>query len=408
MFAFHVHHGLSPNAGHWLAHCTDAASSLGVVFDARRIQVDDVAAHGVEQAARHARYAALGEMCRVHGVPLLLTGHHQDDQAETVLLQLLRGSGIAGLGGMEAANAAPDLLGDTGTQIGRPLLSATRAELEEAAVVFSIAHVDDESNADTRYARNALRHAVMPALRAHFPGFEARLARAAGHAQAGQRLLDALAAEDLARCATKSSLDVAKVAALDADRRNNLLRHWFAIHGIRMPSAAWLEQCWRQVSVARDDARVRVTHADCEVHRYRNQVHLSKRWNDDSVEPMRFTWNGESRVPCKDFDGAILFNEAEEGIDPEWLRQQPLLLQQRQGGERLKPGAGRPTRPLKLHYQALGIPEWERPRLPLLHAGKSLLFAAGIGMHWQPEVPRSSPGIVIAWERTAGAAFTPV
>ncbi|WP_353153693.1 tRNA lysidine(34) synthetase TilS, partial [Herminiimonas fonticola] len=120
IFAFHVHHGLSPNADEWLAHCGQQCAELNIAFDARKVQVGKKEKNGIEEAARLSRYAALGDMCRAHDVPLLLTAHHQDDQAETVLLQLLRGSGVAGLSGMDSANYATDLLGDANLLMGRP------------------------------------------------------------------------------------------------------------------------------------------------------------------------------------------------------------------------------------------------------------------------------------------------
>ncbi|HEY1150958.1 MAG TPA: tRNA lysidine(34) synthetase TilS, partial [Pseudoduganella sp.] len=189
LYAFHVHHGLSPNADAWLAHCERACAALGITFASRRITLDDKRS-GTEAAARKQRYAALGQMCREHGVKLLLTAHHQDDQAETILLQLLRGSGPAGLSGMDAANRAPGLLGSDDILLARPLLAASRTELEQYVREHGITHIEDESNADQRYARNALRHSVMPQLERAFPGYQERFARSARHAQSAQRLLD--------------------------------------------------------------------------------------------------------------------------------------------------------------------------------------------------------------------------
>jgi tRNA(Ile)-lysidine synthase len=174
LYAFHVHHGLSPNADSWLAHCEGSAAALGVAFDHRRVAVEK-GKSGTEAAARKLRYAALGQMCRAHDVRLLLTAHHLDDQAETVLLQLLRGSGPAGLSGMDAANTAAGLLGNDQLVMARPLLPVARTGLEEYAAAHGVAWVDDESNSDPRYARNALRHQVMPVLQQAFPALRSAL-----------------------------------------------------------------------------------------------------------------------------------------------------------------------------------------------------------------------------------------
>ncbi|MCS0657827.1 tRNA lysidine(34) synthetase TilS [Massilia terrae] len=410
LFAFHVHHGLSANAGQWLAHCEQACAALGVTFDHRRVAVAKDGS-GIEQAARKQRYLALGEMCRAHGVPLLLTAHHQDDQAETVLLQLMRGSGPAGLSGMDGANRAATLLGDGNTVMARPLLAVSRAELETWARENSVAWVDDESNADPRYARNALRHQVMPALAQAFPGFQQRIARSAAHAQAAQRLLDQLAAQDLAACLDGEALVMARVRPLGKDRIDNLLRYWFGTRGLRMPSTSWLDEMVGQVLDAREDAQLRVTHPECEIRRHRDRLFITPRLPElagmrdrDDIgvlvkEGQGFVWQGEASIDFPDYGGVLHFDAgAGQGFEAGWLRGRALTIDFRQGGERLKLAANRPSRGLKAHYQSLGVPTWQRERLPLVFAGEDLLFAAGIGMdchHFG-----SGPGGLVAlrWE----------
>jgi tRNA(Ile)-lysidine synthase len=391
LFAFHVHHGLSANADQWLAHCERSCAQLGVGFDHRRVTVNK-GKSGIEQSARKERYAALGEMCRIHGARLLLTAHHLDDQAETVLLQLLRGSGPAGLSGMDSANRALSLLGNANIVIARPLLAASRAELEDWAREHAIDWVEDESNIDPRYLRNALRHQVMPALSQAFPGFQARVARSATHAQSAQRLLDQLAAQDLAACADGEALSLPRLRALGIDRINNLLRHWFATRDLRMPSTAWLDQMVAQVFEARDDAQLCVTHPECEIRRHREHLFITPRLADlpgmrdpDDIgvihrEGQGFVWRGEPGIAFPDYGGVLHFEPASEGFDAAWLRAQQLQIDFRKGGERLKPAANRPTRSLKAHYQSLNVPAWQRERLPLVFAREELLFAAGIGM----------------------------
>ena len=152
--AFHVHHGISPNADDWLAHCRQQCVELDVAFEAAYVQLNEANADGVEAAARQLRYHALGEMCQRHQVDVVLTAHHQDDQAETILLQLLRGAGVAGLCGMQQWHAAPGLLRSQTLLLARPLLDCSRAELEQMAAQLGVQHIEDESNSDIRYARN--------------------------------------------------------------------------------------------------------------------------------------------------------------------------------------------------------------------------------------------------------------
>ena len=429
--AFHVHHGLSPHADAWRDHCAAAAAALDVPFDWRAVQVDK-GKSGVEAAARKARYAALGEICRAHGAVVLLTAHHLDDQAETVLLQLLRGSGPTGLSGMDTANRGPGLLGDAQLLMARPLLSVARADLEQVAREQGIGWVEDESNSDPRYARNALRHGVMPALAAAFPGFQQRIARSAAHAGAAQRLLDELAAQDLAACLVArdepadithagageaaGALDLAHVRGLSRDRIDNLLRHWFAVRRLAMPSTAWLAQMVAQMLSAREDAQLLVEHPDVHVRRHRDRLYLVPRLPD--LAGMRdpedaglierhaqsFRWNGEASLAFPDYGGVLHFDAAGRGFDPAWLRAQPLEIDFRKGGERLRLAHNRPSRPLKMHYQASGIPAWERGRLPIVSAGFDLLFAAGIGMDFR-HVDEGQGRIALRWESTAQAAF---
>jgi tRNA(Ile)-lysidine synthase len=406
LFAFHIHHGLSPNADAWEAHCAKEAAKLGITFAAQRVTLADRKA-GTEASARQARYAALGELCREHGVELLLTAHHLDDQAETILLQLARGAGPAGLSGMDAYNAAPGLLGSAGILLARPLLQASRAQLEAHAREHAIAHIDDESNADTRYARNALRHTVMPALAAAFPGFQERFARSAAHARSAQRLLAELAEQDLQATLEDGSVAVDHLRALGEDRRNNLLRHWFAVRGIRIPSAAWLAEMTAQLLEARGDAQLLVTHPDCEVRRHRGRVHLVPKGRAlagaeenafDERPSQHFRWNGEASIAFPDYGGTLHFDVGQQGVPADWLRRQLLAISFRRGGERLKPAPNRPTRDLKHHYQALGVPAWQRARLPLVTVPGRLLFAAGIGMDCHFVVTQPNMSMVLRWE----------
>ena len=412
VFAFHIHHGISPNADAWLDHCQARAGALGVHFEGRKVVVGK-SKSGVEAAARKLRYAALGALCAEHGVSLLLTAHHLDDQAETVLLQLLRGSGTAGLSGMDGANSAPELLGNTRLVMARPLLLLSRAELEAYIAEHALGYVEDESNFHPRYARNALRHQVMPALAQAFPGYQERFARSAAHAQSAQRLLNELAEQDLADARDGDCLDVSKLRGMSGDRAANLLRHWFALRGLRMPSTAWLHEMLTQLVEARHDAQLLVTHPDCHIRRHRDRLYITPKLadlagqrdpDDEGVlvkEGQPFRWDGEAQLAFPDYGGILHIDPAAQGLSAAWLRAQPLQIDFRKGGERLKPAPNRPTRALKYHYQACNGPAWERERLPIVSAGKDLLFAAGIGMDCHHVGEGEAPYVTFRWESTA-------
>lgn len=400
LVAFHIHHGISSQADCWLAHCGSECARLGIAFEARRVDLNRSDKGGLEQAARIGRYAALGELCRNHRVPLLLTAHHQDDQAETVLLQLLRGSGVAGLSGMDEANTAPGLLGDSELIIGRPLLSVARAALAGFVDIKGIRHIEDESNVDTRHARNALRHQVLPALAEYFPGFQRRIARSAAHAQAAQRLLVDLARQDLANCIDDECLDIMRLKLLTTDRVDNLLRYWFSQRGVRMPSTAWLNEMRTQLLDAKADAQLCVTHPDCQIRRHRDRVFITPKFEPDvtEVQAQAFRWDGAPEIRFAAFGGTLHFDQGKPGVAADWLRGRDLSIQLRSGGERLKLASNRTTKSLKDHYQALDVPAWERKRLPLVTAARQILFAAGIGMDCHFLSDGLEPRIKLRWQ----------
>jgi tRNA(Ile)-lysidine synthase len=290
---------------------------------------------------------------------------------------------------MDAANTAAGLLQNASLVMARPLLQASRKQLESYIAKHDISHIHDESNDDPRYARNALRHTVMPSLEQHFPGFQERFARSAQHAQSATRLLTELAEQDLAATQDGDQLDISKLRTLSQDRAYNLLRHWFATRGYSMPSTAWLAEMLTQLLEAKYDAQLLVTHPDCHVRRYRDRLHLTPKLEDlegtredqfDDKPGTDFAWNGETELAFPAYGGVLHFEPAEEGLDPDWLRAQKLVIEFRRGGEKLKLAPNRSTRPVKYHYQALNIPAWERGRLPVVKNAKHLLFAAGIGM----------------------------
>ncbi len=384
--ALHVHHGLSTHADSWVEHGRAQAAELVIPFEVAHIELGRINAEGLEAAARKQRYAALGEMCARHQIDILLTAHHQDDQAETLLLQLLRGAGVAGLCGMQSCHRAPGLLGSSVLLLARPLLDLTRAELVQYAGQHQIRHVEDESNADMRYTRNALRHQIMPLLAQHFPGFQARFARTAQHAQSALQLLEQLAQQDYARClcvGPVANLDVLQLQSLSGERIDNVLRYWIAAHQVQMPSSARLAEMRKQLLHARDDARVCVKHGNVEVHRYRQQLSIAA--CVQSIPAVQsFHWQGEASLNFPAYGGVLHVLPAAEGqtgLNRDWLLAQSLELRPRQGGERMKLAANRPNRDMKSHYQSHGIPYWQRERLPFVFAGGELIFAAGIGLN---------------------------
>ncbi|KWF23887.1 tRNA lysidine(34) synthetase TilS [Burkholderia pseudomultivorans] len=391
--ALHVHHGLSANADAWVAHAEATAARLGVAFDAMHVEVPRDSGLGIEASARERRYAALDAMCERHGAAALWIAQHADDQAETVLLQLLRGAGIAGLAAM-APRYRPD---GACVERVRPLLRLLRAQLERYAAGRELAWIDDESNGDTRYARNALRIDVLPALAVHFPGFRDALGRAARHAAAAQRLLDDLAELDFAGVARDDGRALSRDAlmAFDDERGANLLRYWMRTLGLPGASAARLASMMRQLRDAHDAHALRVDHAGQCLRLYRDMVYWEA---GDSADPAddgtgtphadaSLVWAGQEVWHLPAWRGTFVFAPADPGISgsedalPETLlRGATLVARARAGGERMRTSPGGPGRTLKNLFQERGVPAWQRD-VPLLFAGERLIYVPRLGVN---------------------------
>lgn len=241
--AVHVHHGLSANADRWAAFCTDYCRDLGIDLLVERVTVDRRSGHGLEAAAREARYRAFAQAAG----EWLLLGHHRGDQAETLLFNLLRGTGVAGAAAIPAERRGQQ------PRILRPLLDVPRADIEAYARHRRLDWVDDESNRDTGLSRNFLRHQVLTALAARFPAAERNLARAAGRFAEADALLGELALGDWQAAADGEALKLAKLRGMSVPRLKNLLRFRLRELGWRAPAAARLEEFARQLRSAGAD-----------------------------------------------------------------------------------------------------------------------------------------------------------
>jgi len=423
LFAFHVHHGLSPNADHWLTHCEAQAHQAGVSFASRRVQIDPHNKLGTEQAARQARYEALSDMCNEHEVQLLLTAHHQDDQTETVLLQLLRGAGLPGLSAMALLQAEHALLSE-GIALGRPLLEITRADIEAFAEQNAISHIVDESNADIRFRRNEIRHQLLPLLERDLPGVQKSIARSTTHLQTAQKLLDELAAIDLQACAEAGVTDtgaadtgaadtgatdvlvIDRLQQLSEERLDNLLRYWLKHCGAdHYPSDAQLLQLCEQMLHAREDAHPFLTLCGLLLERRAGRLVASRSTQSTPfpTEPPQdivLHWQGEPEIAIPAWQGRLVFESGGgPGLDRAQLLQGTLHLRARRGGERLQLDLKRPSRTLKNLFQESDVPARERQSLPLLYLGDELVFVAGLGT--DARAGQVSEGIRLRWQPDA-------
>ena len=383
--AMHVHHGLSPNADHWAEFCRQTCKALDVPLEVAHVQVPTSSGHGIEAAARKARYAALSA---THA-DFILLAHHEDDQAETMLLQMLRGSGVKGLSAMA--------MHDEGKRYLRPLLDVTRAELLEFAQARQIEWIEDESNTDVGYDRNYCRHHILPVIEQRFPAARHTLARSAGHMAEAAVLLDELAELDAVQCIQDGQLHTEGLKRLSEPRARNLLRWWLSGHGLQMPGSLRLQEMLRQLLNAGPDAGIRITLGPgVWLRRYRQLACVE---SECLSQPLDMEWHGEPEVRLPDGTRLLFEQKAGEGLAVQRLGIDRLRIRHRQGGERYKPQFRRPTRTLKHLLQEAGIPPWQRESLPLLYWDKQLAVVPGIGIAADLQVEDSETGLVVTWQR---------
>ena len=392
--ALHVHHGLSPRADAWARSCTELCRALGVTFTEVRVHVDHRSKLGVERAAREARYAVFKQQ-RADAIAL---AHHADDQAETVMLQLLRGAGVHGLSAMPTTRA---LNSATGLLLVRPWLRLPRAQIHTYAQLAGLPWIEDESNRDLAFDRSFLRMCILPGLVARFPGLTETFGRAARNFADAVQLLDELAARDAQGGGVGDSLSVSALAALSPAGARNLLRWFLERRGLPAPSRDQLEEALRQGLAARGDAQLRVKLGAVWLRRHRGRLYLQPAGR----EPARgwsLTWSGEDELVLPGGLGRLRFEPARgTGLSLERLRAQSVAVRSRAGGERLRLAPNRPSRTLKNLLHEAAIPEWERGFLPLLFVGEVLVWVPAVGQDFRFAAAAEEPSVMPRWEREA-------
>ena len=389
--ALHVNHQLSPNAGRWSAFCRRLCHARGIPFASIKIDVPKRAS--VEAAARAERNAVFA----AQHCDYVVLAHHRDDQVETLVLQLLRGSGVKGLAAMPTLRMGKGEKGISAPGILRPLLDVTRAEILDYAKEHGLKWVEDESNLDTRFQRNFLRHEILPALARRYPSYGTTIARSARHLAEAARLLDEVAASDGGKHLAGGTLAVEALRRLPPARARNLLRYFLADRGIEPPGAARLEEALRQALAAKQDARVAIEIGGARLMRYAGRLHLVRAAGAVSERFSR-RWRGESRLDLPELGGVLTLARARgRGISLKRLQVAAVTVRVRRGGEHLRPDCARPRRSLKNLLQETGIAPWRRGNSPLIFCGDDLVWAAGIGVDCAFQATRGEPAVLPAW-----------
>ncbi len=416
--ALHVHHGISPQADAWAAFCADLCARCDIPLQIAHVDITPLREMGIEAAARKLRHEALSRQ----PVDFIALAHHLDDQAETLLLQLLRGAGVKGASAMPfvkcvVAQHTPSTCKGEGWGGGekltltpppvllRPLLDISRAELLAYAQQHTLQWVEDDSNADDAYPRNFLRHRVLPLLEQRFPAYRATLARSARHFAEASVLLDELAVQDanmsihFLEGEGEPSLEVARLQTLSQPRAKNLLRYFLATQGAPIPDSTRLEEMLRQLCHARSDAAVCITFGDWQVRCYRGKVYAFPMLPEPDTE-FCAPWRGETTLALPELGGILHFEACMGyGLSLKKLQQATVTVRLRRGAEHIRPDNKRPTRTLKNLLQEHDIPPWQRDTLPLLFCDEMLVAIPGIGVEYTYQAAPEEEGRVLKWAR---------
>ena len=384
VIAIHVDHDLHQDSPDWSEQCAAVASGLDIGFQSLRVNVQLESGKGPEASARDARYSALH--AQLSDDDWLLSAHHREDQAETLLLNLIRGSGPSGVAGIgDARRFGPGWL-------IRPMLNVERSDILQYATDAGLRWVEDPSNKDRRFDRNFLRHEVLPRLKARWPDIAARLQRSAGHAGEASQLLSDLAEIDLAALGGQSArLPVDQLLQLSAARQRNVIRYALRDRGLSTPTAVQLNRIRTEVMPARVDAQPLVSWRGAAVRRYRNGLYLLPEKLADAVETIPVC-DGKCELGAG--LGALIFEPSDgPGLSPA-LIDAGLTVRPRIGGEEIRAVGQSHTSKLKKLLQEAGVVPWMRDRLPLVYAGERLL---AVGDLWMAADATTEPGVAIRW-----------
>ena len=367
----HVHHGLSQYANDWANHVEQVAQAYNVDYVIKRVSVNQQQA-SLEDAARQARYQAINQELVIGDV--LLLAHHQQDQAETFLLRLMRGSGVTGLAAMKDSNVVP--FNRLTIPAWRPLLTVNKNQILAYAQQRQLKWIEDDSNTDERLNRNYLRHQVIPTLQQRWPQTVERVSAASQRLQEAEQLLQDLAEMDYQQVKDQvNSLNITRLAQLSDARRHNVLRYWLQQLGFNLPDYQQLAKLWTEVCLAKEDAQPMYYWPHVEVRRYRQQLF--------AMSPLT-NFNRDEQKWCNKQQALLLATG--ELLEPqqilalikdEYWQTGQISIRYRQGGEKIRPVGRQHHHDLKKLLQAEGVPTWQRERIPLIYINQQLAIVWG-------------------------------
>lgn len=392
--AIHINHGLQVAANDWARHCRQQCERWSVSCDIEDVAVARDAGKGLEAAAREARYQAFAQRLGNGGV--LLTAHHLDDQAETLLQRLMRASGLRGLAGMPESRPLSEC-----STLFRPLLSTARRELETYAQAHGLSWIEDPSNESEQFDRNFLRHQVMPLFEQRWSAASRRLADSARHLRADLSLLDTLVEERLAQLSDGPDALVLKLSALRAlagATRKGLLRHWLARWQC-FPSENSINELDLWIVQGSNDGQARWQWGDLELRLWRDRLYRLPSRTGQGVSPLNRSWKGELSIPWGDGLLCCEWQVVPQGEPRLRADADGLLWRSRRGGERCRLPGRSHHHSLKQLLQESDIPPWDRAQLPLLMEGDTLVAVPSLFIADGYLAAEHEPGWALHWHR---------
>lgn len=368
--AVYINHGLQTDADNWQQHCQTVCDQLQIEFESIGVDARARTGQSPEEAARNARYTALKKHLKKQ--EYLLTAHHQEDQAETLLLQLMRGAGTAGLASMPAVQ----IFGN-GYHC-RPMLDCARDAIKQYADQEKLRWVEDPSNNDTSFDRNFIRQQVIPILQKRWPQVNSVIKKSAEIQQENLELIHAIAAIDLASIITKNQriISIRQLCKLSTARQFNVLKFWIKNSALDKPTRNVLTQIQSSVLTAMEDAEPLVAWANTEVRRFKDELYVMPSLNQHDEEKV-LLWNAEKNMQLNNLDVFITVKRnVVNGLSPDCLDKK-LEIKFRRGGEKIKPAGQQHTSSLKNLMQQKEIPPWCRSRIPLLYIDDVLACVCG-------------------------------
>ncbi|RKZ49597.1 MAG: tRNA lysidine(34) synthetase TilS [Gammaproteobacteria bacterium] len=390
LLAVHINHGLSSDADLWVKHCQDKCADYAIELQTFSIDLSHKSDKGTEAFAREKRYEVLGNLMSSHD--LLLTAHHMDDQVETILLQLMRGSGPDGLVGMPQARAFSKGI------LLRPLLDYSREEIHDYVLAESLSWIEDESNKSNKYDRNFLRNRIIPELLTRWPGALKTVQRAAKHQAEARCLINEISRSDLEVVCESDyrKLDISGFNNLSAIRKKNVLRAWIKQNQLETPNASIIEKIITEVIHANIDRNPCVKWKGGEIRRYREYLYIMESLPAHDVE-MSNPWNLEETLELTSGYLKAISGKG-NGIKKAMLSSDTVEIRYRQGGEQMKLSGRRETHDLKKLFQEHGVPPWTRGRMPLIYYENKLIAVADLWLESKYAASESEAAWQINWE----------